>query len=66
MERIEVDASKDHPGTIFVQDTQTRDTYAVDRATGAIVGSHRGDYRRGLSVELIDAALAVSEQPARR
>jgi hypothetical protein len=64
MDRIIIDASNNHPTLTFVQDRETRDTFAVDRATGVIVGSHRGDYRRPLSAELVEAALDAGPRAA--
>ncbi len=66
MERISIDDGYElgtchHPGVVFVQDSVTRDTIAVDTTTGDIAGCHRGDWRRAISPELIEGALLVSD-----
>lgn len=58
-DRIHIDDARWHPTLVFVQDRETRDTLAVDRATGAIVGSHRSDYRRAINAELISVAIEL-------
>lgn len=37
---IDVDTSDNHPTITFLQDRETRDTIALDRATGEVVGRH--------------------------
>jgi hypothetical protein len=65
-DRILIDDARWHPTLVFIQDRETRDTIAVDVRTGSFVGVHRGDYRRPITADLIEAALSVGDVQNRR